>query len=67
MRVLVLGGTRFIGRRIVERLHDRGDQVLVAHRGAAAPPEWVPVAHLHCDRGALAAQAGESRTSQPTR
>jgi nucleoside-diphosphate-sugar epimerase len=33
VRVLVLGGTVFIGRRIVERLRERGDEVLVVHRG----------------------------------
>ncbi len=38
MRVLVLGGTRFIGRRIVELLLARGDEVLVVHRGSRSPP-----------------------------
>jgi len=37
MRVLVLGGTTFIGRRVVERLHGRGDEVLVVHRGQHQP------------------------------
>jgi uncharacterized protein (TIGR01777 family) len=33
--VLVTGGTGFIGRRLVERLHARGDEVIVLARNAA--------------------------------
>jgi len=41
MRVLVLGGTTFIGRRVVERLHGRGDAVLVVHRVSISQhPGW---------------------------
>jgi len=65
MRVLVLGGTRFIGRRVVERLHERGDQVLLVHRGLCEPPMWVPVAHLHSDRHALTAHADRVRQFAP--
>ncbi|WP_162144859.1 NAD-dependent epimerase/dehydratase family protein [Arthrobacter castelli] len=57
MRVLVLGGTSFIGRRVVERLHERGDQLLVVHRGHHEPQPWVPVEHLRTDRHALADHA----------
>jgi nucleoside-diphosphate-sugar epimerase len=57
MRVLVLGGTWFLGRRIVERLHERGDAVLVVHRGRAEPEQWIPVQHLHTDRHQLAGHA----------
>jgi nucleoside-diphosphate-sugar epimerase len=34
MDTLIIGGTQFIGRRIVELLVERGDQVAVIHRGA---------------------------------
>jgi nucleoside-diphosphate-sugar epimerase len=37
VRVVVLGGTGFIGRRVVERLVSRGDDVLVVHRGVTEP------------------------------
>lgn len=57
MRVLVLGGTWFLGRRITERLHERGDAVLVVHRGRAEPDQWIPVHHLHTDRHQLADHA----------
>jgi nucleoside-diphosphate-sugar epimerase len=43
MAVLVLGGTGFIGRRVVQRLHARGQAVVVVHRGrtAASLPDSV--------------------------
>jgi nucleoside-diphosphate-sugar epimerase len=50
MRVLVLGGTRFIGPLVVKRLIAQGHKVTVFHRGqteAALPPG---VQHLHGDR-----------------
>ena len=50
MRVVVLGGTWFLGRRVVERLHARGDEVLVVHRGRAEPAGWDPSGHVHADR-----------------
>src|ERR671938_474667 len=36
MRFIVLGGTRFIGRATVDRLHRDGHAVLVVHRGFGA-------------------------------
>jgi len=53
MRILVIGGTRFIGPPAVRRLVERGHQVAVFHRGeseAELPPE---VEHLHGDRARL--------------
>lgn len=35
MRILVIGGTAFMGREIVRRLAERGHDVTVLHRGAA--------------------------------
>lgn len=58
VRVLVLGGTCFLGRRVVERLHVRGDSVLVAHRGRSEPAPWISVRHLHTDRTHLAEHTG---------
>lgn len=56
MRVLVLGGTWFLGRRVAERLHARGDEVLVAHRGRREPAGADGIAHLHCARHDLASR-----------
>lgn len=50
MRVLVLGGTRFIGRAIVDELVRRGDEVTVVHRGLAEPAGLPDVPHLHMAR-----------------
>jgi nucleoside-diphosphate-sugar epimerase len=65
MRVMVLGGTRFIGAAIVEELAAHGHELLIVHRGehepADLPPEGsgeprggAPVGrqadHLHAER-----------------
>lgn len=48
-RALVIGGTLFIGRALVEQLLARGDDVVVMHRGAGTP--WGGrVAEIRCDR-----------------
>jgi nucleoside-diphosphate-sugar epimerase len=52
MRVIVLGGTRFIGRAIAEALTVAGHAVLVAHRGITEPADLHGVEHLHAERGA---------------
>lgn len=65
MRVLVIGGTWFLGRRIVERLRERGDEVLVVHRGRNVPDPWVPVGHLLTDRRDLARHRDEIRSFDP--
>ena len=41
MRVLILGGTLFIGRRIALELLARGDDVMVVHRGQTEPAKRV--------------------------
>ncbi len=48
-RVLVIGGTLFIGRALVEQLLDRGDEVVVMHRGAETP-FGKRVGEIRCDR-----------------
>jgi len=59
LKVIVLGGTRFIGRAIVEELAAAGHEVLVVHRGNLEPDDMPPVQHLHTDRMELGAHRGE--------
>lgn len=46
--VLVIGGNRYFGRRLVTRLRDSGARVSVLNRGSTAPPPGVE--HLVADR-----------------
>ncbi len=65
MRVLILGGTRFIGRRIAVELMARGDEVTVVHRGESEPAELADCAHLHASREAYAGVAARARALRP--
>ncbi|SCL39736.1 Nucleoside-diphosphate-sugar epimerase [Micromonospora pallida] len=65
MRVVVLGGTEFIGRRVVERLVERGDEVVVVHRGRTEPDDLPRCAHLHVDRRDFAEVADRVRGFGP--
>ena len=65
MRIVVLGGTRFIGRAAVEELVAAGDDVLVVHRGVLEPPDMPEVQHLHCERTELAAHRKELEAFGP--
>jgi len=49
MRVIVIGGTRFSGPHIVRRFLERGDDVVVVHRGTNCSD----TSHVHCDRREL--------------
>src|SRR4051794_4985929 len=59
MKIAVLGGTRFIGRRIVEELTARGDEVLVVHRGETEPDDLPECRHLHTSRAGFTSVAGQ--------
>ncbi|MET9295388.1 NAD-dependent epimerase/dehydratase family protein [Streptomyces sp. NPDC003077] len=48
MRLLILGGTEFVGRAVADEALARGWEVTVFHRGKHAPPPGVGV--LHGDR-----------------
>jgi nucleoside-diphosphate-sugar epimerase len=53
MRVMVLGGTRFIGAAIVEELDAHGHELLLVHRGEHEPADLPAADHLHCARSDL--------------
>jgi nucleoside-diphosphate-sugar epimerase len=65
LRVVVLGGTRFIGRAIVEELAGAGHEVLIVHRGKLEPDDMPPVKHLHAERTELGAHTEELASFQP--
>ncbi|MFN5603273.1 MAG: NAD-dependent epimerase/dehydratase family protein, partial [Actinomycetes bacterium] len=50
MRALVLGGSVFVGRRLVERLVTEGHQVAVLNRGVTPTALPAGVEHLVADR-----------------
>lgn len=53
-RVLVIGGTLFIGRALVHQLLERGDEVVIMHRGKGTP-FGDRVAEIQCDRNDVTA------------
>jgi nucleoside-diphosphate-sugar epimerase len=65
LKVVVLGGTRFIGRAIVDELAASGHQVLVAHRGNLEPADMPKVQHVHADRMDLGAHSEEIAGFEP--
>ena len=50
MHVLVIGGTRYMGRIAVGCLLERGDRVAVFSRGNARPDWWERIEHIAGDR-----------------
>ena len=65
MRVLVLGGTGFIGQQIVRRLALFGHEISILHRdtSAANSPEGVSV--VHGDRNQLERSGNDVRRIRP--
>jgi len=65
MRVLVLGGTGFIGPYAVRRLASAGHSVTVFHRGQSAADLPGEVRHISGERERLADYADTLRQTQP--
>lgn len=65
MRAVVIGGTEFIGLRLVDMLLDRGDEVLVVHRGRTEPDGALRCEHLHVDRREFGTVAGQVAPFRP--
>ena len=53
MRILIIGGTRFIGPHVVRLLHAQGHDIMVFHRGKSHAVLPRAVRHLHGDRREL--------------
>jgi 2'-hydroxyisoflavone reductase len=59
MKLLVLGGTRFLGRHVVEQALARGHRVTLLHRGRSGPALFPEAEHRLADRnGDLSVLAG---------
>jgi len=65
MRVVLLGGTRFIGIAILEQLLAFGHEVMVVHRGEHEIADLPRTRHLHVARRDLPAHAREIAAFRP--
>ncbi len=65
VRVLVLGGTNFVGPDVVRHLVADGHAVTVFHRGKTEADLPPGVTHLHGDRGDLATFSAEFTQAAP--
>jgi nucleoside-diphosphate-sugar epimerase len=65
VRVLVLGGTRFLGQHIVRGLVSRGHCVCVFHRGKTERAPLAGVLHLHGDFATLPQRLDDIRGFEP--
>jgi 2'-hydroxyisoflavone reductase len=50
MRILFIGGTRFVGRAMAAAAIDAGHDVTLLHRGSTGDDPFADATHLHADR-----------------
>lgn len=66
MRILIIGGTRFIGPRVVRRLHEAGGHsVTLFHRGETKADLPASVNQVYGDRHALSSFTDDFRITAP--
>jgi nucleoside-diphosphate-sugar epimerase len=65
MRILVLGGTRFIGPHVVRLLAEQGHDVTVFHRGKTEAELPESVRHIHSDFTSFTAHLETLRSTRP--
>jgi nucleoside-diphosphate-sugar epimerase len=65
MRIAILGGTRFIGRALVEELAADGHELLIVHRGRHEPEDLPESRHLHAERAELPQRADQLARFRP--
>ena len=59
--ILVIGGTKFFGKDIVELALGAGDKVTVVSRGNERPDFWDRIEHIACDRNDVEELAAKLR------
>src|SRR5438067_3530898 len=64
-RVVVLGGTGFVGPFVVQQLVARGDDVTLFHRGRNEPPLVSGAQHVHGEFAELAKHVPELSEREP--
>jgi 2'-hydroxyisoflavone reductase len=57
MRLLILGGTRFLGRHLAQQALDAGHELTLLHRGISGPALFPEAHHVLADRNADLAAA----------
>jgi len=65
MKILVIGGTNFIGPPVVKQLHAMGHEVAIFHRGRTAAELPTDVRHLLGDRAHLTQMKSELKRLSP--
>ena len=50
MKFLIIGGTQFIGKRVVEKLLMLGNEVTIFSRGNIRPEFWKQIVFIQGDR-----------------
>jgi len=65
MRILIIGGTRFLGPPVVRSLHEQGHAPTLFHRGHTPPAAITGVQHILGDRRPLTAHASELQRVNP--
>ena len=65
MRILVIGGTRFIGPRVVKALVSDSNSVTVLHRGSTVTDLPAQVKTLRADRRFLTSMSRQLRSLEP--
>jgi nucleoside-diphosphate-sugar epimerase len=65
MRILVIGGTRFMGPHVVRQLHQRGHELILFHRGQTDPALPPEVRRITGDRRRLQEYAEVLRHLEP--
>lgn len=46
MRILITGGSGFVGGRLAQHLHQTGHEIILGSRNASSPPDWLPQAEV---------------------